>query len=59
MIGKVLEALKAGSEKKKHETSRINLDAELEAVRAKIDADLIAKEAEERKTEKAGNGAGK
>lgn len=40
MIQKVRDALKAGEAKKKAETSRINLDAELDAVRAKIDAKL-------------------
>lgn len=56
MLEKVKQALKSGDAKKKKETSRINLEAELDEVRAMIDAKAIEADAEERRAAKAGNG---
>lgn len=52
MIDKIRQALKAHEAKKAAETSRMNLDAELEAVRAQLDAEAI----EEGRKERAGKG---
>lgn len=56
MIAVIRTALKAGEKKKEKETSRINLDAELEAVRARLEAEAIAKIHEEAKAAHAAQG---
>jgi hypothetical protein len=56
MIAKIKEALKAGEAKKTKETSRINLDAELDMVRAKIEADALARIKEEARAASAAKG---
>lgn len=56
MIGKIKEALKASEARKAKETSRINLDAELDAVRAKLEADALEKIREEARAAHAAGG---
>lgn len=54
MIAKLKEVLKVAEAKKMKETSRLNLDAELEEVKRKIEADALAKIHEEARSAKAG-----